>query len=208
MHSFLSRTHQPYQDHQYPIFLAEVASTLHEELLFHYLVEKSSSPKEKSYLLNQRIDAIRNTFFRQVLFAEFEAKIHDYVEHDTPLTPKVLQDLYLELNKEYFGSALVLDPELAFEWSRIPHFYYNFYVYQYATGISAAHVLAEKVRKKDVYARDSYLEFLTSGSSLDPISTLRRAGVDMALSQPIEALLTTFQGLVQQLTQELTSVKN
>ncbi|MBM3198121.1 MAG: oligoendopeptidase F [Chlamydiae bacterium] len=200
MHSYFSRKHQTYQDSQYPIFLAEVASTFHEELLFQYLLRKVETNQEKAYLINQKIDAVRNTFFRQVLFAEFEWKIHEWVEEDKPLTPASLQELYMQLNKEYFGDALTLDPELAHEWSRIPHFYYNFYVYQYATGISAAHVLAKKVLSGDSYARDSYQEFLSSGGSLDPLSTLRRAGVDMAESQVIDLLLADFQDLVSQLT--------
>ncbi len=199
MHTYFSGKKQKYQDHQYPIFLAEVASTFHEELLFRYFLEKAESPKKKAYLINQKIDDIRNTLFRQTMFAEFELALHELVEQDMPLTPALLGEMYYKLNKEYFGPSIEHDPEVASEWSRIPHFYYNFYVYQYATGISAAHVLAEKVVNKEPSARERYLDFLSSGGSLDPITTLQKAGVDMKTSDPVDTILTSFARYVSEL---------
>lgn len=199
MHSYFSCKNQSYQDHRYPIFLAEVASTFHEELLFHHFLESAKTIQQKAYLINQKIDDIRNTLFRQTLFAEYELKLHELVENDQPLTPALLKQEYLKLNKEYFGDSIEMDSELSSEWSRIPHFYYNFYVYQYSTGISAAHVLAKRVRLGDFGAKESYLGFLSSGCSVDPIQTLQRAGVDMTSALPVETLLNSFQGLVQEL---------
>ena len=199
MHSYFSCKNQSYQDHRYPIFLAEVASTFHEELLFHHFLGKAKTVQQKAYLINQKIDDIRNTLFRQALFAEFELKIHELVEEDIPLTPALLKQEYLKLNQEYFGDSIEMDPELNSEWSRIPHFYYNFYVYQYSTGISAAHVLAKKVMLGDVGVKESYLNFLSSGCSLDPIQTLARAGVDMMSPLPVETLLNSFHELVLEL---------
>jgi oligoendopeptidase F len=199
MHSYLSRKHQRYQDSSYSIFVAEVASTFHEELLFQALMKKAQSRQEKAYLMNQKIDAIRSTFFRQVLFAEFELTLHEWAQKGMPLTPALVREKYLELNKIYYGEVLDLDPSAAFEWSRIPHFYSNFYVYQYATGISAATALASLVLRGDHADREKYLEFLSSGSSLDPIAVLKRAGVDMTTAQPVKALLEYFQKLQSEL---------
>ena len=199
MHSYFSAKHQKYQDYQYPIFLAEVASTFHEELLFQHFVQKAESLEKKAYLINQKIDDIRNTLFRQTLFAEFELSLHEWVEQDQPLTPALLKDHYYKLSSEYFGEGIKMDPEVAYEWSRIPHFYYNFYVYQYATGISAAHVLAKRVLAKEPLAKEQYLAFISSGGSEDPITTLQKAGVDMNTPYPVEAMLLSFKDLVMQL---------
>ncbi len=196
MHSYFSRKNQKYVDHQYPIFLAEVASTFHEELLFQHFLKKAQTPKEKAFLLNQKIDAIRNTFFRQTMFAEFELRLHEWVESGVPLTANLLKEEYERLSKEYFGDAVTLDPCLANEWSRIPHFYYNFYVYQYATGISAADVLAKQVLSGDLLAKERYLNFISSGSIKDPVKTLQEAGVDMQQSYVVESLLQHFKNLV------------
>ena len=203
MHSYFSNKSQKYQDSSYSIFVAEVASTFHEELLFQSLLRKVKTKKEKAYLINQKIDGIRSTFFRQVMFAEFELKIHELVELGMPLTPAILKKEYLELNKVYFGDSVEIDEQILWEWSRIPHFYSSFYVYQYATGISAACALAEKVLAGDVLARDRYLEFISSGSSLDPVSVLKRAGVDMTTPDPVNSLLKYFEDLFTQLQEAL-----
>jgi len=199
MHTYFSTKHQKYQDHHYPIFLAEVASTFQEELLFQHFLKKAKSWKEKAYLINQKIDDIRNTLFRQALFAEFELALHQWGESGQPITPTLLKEKYVTLTKFYFGEEIVLDPELAFEWSRIPHFYYNFYVYQYATGISAAHVLAERVLSGKPNAKELYLGFLSSGGTQDPLTTLQKAGVDMKSSKPVESILDSFKRLTQEL---------
>ena len=198
MHSYFSRKHQPYQDSSYSIFVAEVASTFHEELLFQALLQKTKSREEKAYLINQKMEGIRNTFFRQVMFAEFELAIHEWVEKGVPLTPQLLKEKYLHLCKEYFGSGVEIDPAVVWEWARIPHFYSSFYVYQYATGISAACTLAKQVLKGDKDACNRYLEFISSGSSSDPLTVLKKAGVDMTTKTPVDSLLHYFKDLEEQ----------
>jgi oligoendopeptidase F len=199
MHSQLSRETQPYHLSHYPIFLAEVASTFNEELLMQTLLKKRSKKEEKIFLLNEKIEDIRATFFRQTMFAEFELLLHSLVEQGIPLTPQLLKEKYSQLNRDYFGSEVVIDPEIAIEWARIPHFYYNFYVYQYATGISAALSLASKVEKEGTKARDAYLKFLSSGGTNFPIALLKEAGVDMTTSTPVQDTLKKFDELVGQL---------
>src|SRR5262249_3913219 len=157
----------------------------------------------RAYLINQKIEDIRNTLFRQTMFAEFELKLHEWAEKNVPLTPTLLKSEYLKLNAEYFGDTLVLDPEIEGEWARIPHFYYNFYVYQYATGISAAHALCEKVLKEGSGARDRYLRFLSSGSSKYPLELLELAGVDMRKSDAVDATIRHFDALVTELEKTL-----
>lgn len=203
MHSYMSRTHQPYQYADYPIFVAEVASTFNEELLFHHLMQQHLSLEEKCFLLNQKIEDIRATLFRQTMFAEFELKIHEYAEQNIPLTPKLLQEEYRKLNQAYFGPDVIIDEEIDAEWSRIPHFYYNFYVYQYATGISAAHALCEKVIKNQAQAKEKYLHFLSSGSSHFPIDLLRLAGVDMREAEAVKLTINHFDKLIGELAQLL-----
>lgn len=204
MHTYMSTQHQPYQYSHYPIFLAEVASTFHEELLFKHLMEKASSKQEKAYLINQKIDDMRATFFRQTMFAEFELKIHQLVENDIPLTPSLLKSEYKELNLKYFGDSIVIDKEIDIEWARIPHFYYNFYVYQYATGLSASYALSHKVLTEGEKARDKYLSFLSSGCSKFPLETLKEAGVDMKSSNAVESLIDRFDSLVSELEEILS----
>lgn len=199
MHSYYSHKNQPYPYSHYPIFLAEVASTFNEELMFHLLMEKNPPKEVKAYLINQKIEDIRNTFFRQTMFAEFELLLHKLAEKDTPLTPTLLKESYLQLNRDYFGTSVVVDELIDIEWARIPHFYYNFYVYQYATGISAAHALFENVLKKGEDARDRYLAFLSSGSSQYPLDLLELAGVNMREKEPIEATINQFARLVSEL---------
>lgn len=199
MHSLLSRLNQSYQDSHYPIFVAEVASTFNEELLMHLLLEETEQSDQRLFLINEKIEDIRATLFRQTMFAEFELKIHECVEQGVPLTPVLLKEMYLQLNQDYFGPEATIDTEIAIEWARIPHFYYNFYVYQYATGISAALSLAKKVLAKDETARDAYLSFLKAGGSLYPIDLLKLAGVDMTTPQPVSAAISKFHSLVQEM---------
>ena len=196
MHSHLSRKAQPYHYSRYPIFVAEVASTFNEELLMHILLKERSAKEERLFLINEKLEDIRATLFRQAMFAEFELKIHELVEGGTPLTPTLLKELYLKLNQDYFGPDAHIDSEIAIEWARIPHFYYNFYVYQYATGISAALSLAEKVLAGDTRASDNYLSFLKGGGSLFAIDLLKLAGIDMTSTSPVEAAIRKFNSLI------------
>jgi oligoendopeptidase F len=199
MHTLLSGRHQPYQYARYPIFVAEVASTFHEELLFRHLLEGETNKERKCYLINQKIDDLRATFFRQVMFAEFEMRLHEWVEKGTPLTPALLKKEYLSLNRDYFGDSVVLDDAIQIEWARIPHFYYNFYVYQYATGISAANALVEKVVREKEKATEGYLRFLSSGCSRFPLELLELAGVNMRQPFAVEATIRLFDSLVSEL---------
>ena len=199
MHSFLSRKHQPYHYSSYAIFVAEVASTFHEELLLRHLLQKAKTKEEKIFLVNQEIDGIRGTLLRQTLFAEFELKLHALAEKGVPLTPGLLKEEYRKLNHEYYGDEIVLDAEGDIEWARIPHFYYNFYVYQYATGISAAHALVEKVLTEGQSAKEQYLRFLSTGSSKYPIDALKVAGVDMRSTEAVSKAMRHFKTLVDQL---------
>lgn len=197
MHSYLSCKHQPYHYSGYSIFVAEVASTFNEELVFRSLMSKVRSEEEKKYLIGKRIDGIRGTLFRQTLFAEFELKIHQIIEQGEPLTPKLLKELYRTLNREYYGSDFCSSDLVEYEFSRIPHFYSNFYVYQYATGISAALALVEKVTREN--NPQPYLEFLSSGSKDYSLNLLKQAGVDMTSSSPVNVLINQFDHLVSQL---------
>jgi oligoendopeptidase F len=197
MHSYLSCKNQPYQYSSYTIFVAEVASTFNEELVFRCLLNKVKSLDEKKYLINKRIDGIRGTLFRQTLFAEFELKIHHQVEKGTPLTPKFLKQLYATLNRDYYGSDFCHADLVEYEFMRIPHFYSNFYVYQYATGISAALALVDKVTSENNPKK--YLEFLSSGSKDYSLNLLKQAGVDMTSSLPINVLINQFDHLVKEL---------
>lgn len=203
MHSYMSRRTQPYHYAQYSIFVAEVASTFHEELLLRHLLKQVKSEEQKAYLINQKLDDMRATLIRQTMFAEFELKIHSWAEQGIPLTPALLKSEYRKLNAEYFGPDLHLDDEIDIEWARIPHFYYNFYVYQYATGISAAHALVDQVLSGEEEARNRYLAFLSAGSSDYPIEILKLAGVDMRTPQPVEAAMRHFGELVVDLSKAL-----
>jgi oligoendopeptidase F len=199
MHSLLSRRSQPYHYSQYSIFVAEVASTFHEELLLRHLLSQAKSKEQKAFLINQKLDDMRSTLIRQTMFAEFELKMHQWAEQGIPMTPALIKAEYRKLNQEYFGPDVRIDDEADIEWARIPHFYYNFYVYQYATGISAAHALVDKVVNGGEAARDAYLEFLSSGSSKYPIDALKLAGVDMRTPDPVEAAMRHFNELVTEL---------
>lgn len=205
MHSLLSHQNQPYHYADYPIFLAEVASTFNEDLLTRHLLQNSRSREEKIFLINQKIEDIRSTLFRQTMFAEFELQIHALAESNTPLTPSLLNEQFKQLNVKYFGPETTIDPEIAIEWARIPHFYYNFYVYQYATGISAAMALSQRVLEGGTKERDEYLSFLKGGCSRYPIELLIQAGVDMRQPEPVALAIAKFRGLVDELG-ELTGL--
>jgi oligoendopeptidase F len=192
MHTWFAQRSQRFQDYNYPIFLAEVASTFNEELLTHHLLEKTTDKKMRAYIINRQIDDIRGTLFRQTMFAEFEKIIHAIEERGDALTLDVFKSEYRALLQAYFGSGVVLDPQLDLECLRIPHFYNAFYVYKYATGISAAVALAERVLAKEPGAVEAYLAFLKSGGSKFPLETLRAAGVDMTTAAPIESTLALF----------------
>ncbi|MBS0615999.1 MAG: oligoendopeptidase F [Verrucomicrobia bacterium] len=200
MHSLLSWSTQPYHYADYPIFVAEVASTFHEEMLLRHLMSEVKDPKMKAFLINQQIEDMRNTFFRQTMFAEFELKVHSLVEQGVALTPGLLKQEYHKLNQDYFGPHVVIDSEIDIEWARIPHFYYNFYVYQYATGIAAAHALVDIVEKE---GPKNYLAFLSSGGSAFPLDLLRKAGVDMTKSSAITTLIGKFRELAENLHRSL-----
>ena len=203
MHSWFSQNAQLFQDYEYPIFLAEVASTFNEELLTYHLLETTDDPKMRAYIINRQIDDLRGTLFRQTMFAEFEKIIHAMEESGDALTLDVFKSQYHKLLEAYFAEHLVLDPELDLECLRIPHFYHAFYVYKYATGISAAVALSQQVLSGQQAAVDAYLNFLRSGGSKFPLETLRAAGVDMATSAPIESTLRLFERRVEELEQLL-----
>lgn len=196
MHSYLSHKNQAYHDSHYPIFVAEVASTFNEELLMDLMLKERTEKKERLYLINEKLEDIRATLFRQTMFAEFELLIHELVEQGTPLTPALLKERYLKLNQDYFGPDCTIDPEIAIEWARIPHFYYNYYVYQYATGISAALTLADQVLAGHKEQCKNYLTFLQGGGSLFPLDLLKLAGVDMTTTTAIDTALNKFDSLI------------
>ena len=197
MHTWYAQRHQTFQDHHYPIFLAEVASTFNEELLTHDLLGQTNDPQMKAYLLNRQIDDLRSTIYRQTMFAEFEKIIHARQEAGDALTLDTITAIYHELLVTYFGPRFTLDPQLDLECLRIPHFYSAFYVYQYSTGMSAAIALSRQVLETGDPSR--YLGFLQAGGRQDPIDTLREAGVDMTSPAPIEAALQLFARRVDEL---------
>src|SRR5437764_4065160 len=203
MHTWFSQKSQKYQDYDYPIFLAEVASTFNEELLTHHLLGQTRDPKMRAYIINRQIDDIRGTLFRQTMFAEFEKVIHEIEESGDALTLDTFKAEYHKLLTAYFAENFVLDPQLDLECLRIPHFYGAFYVYKYATGISAAVALSEKVLRGDPGAIDAYLGFLKSAGSKFPLETLKAAGVDMTTSAPIESTLGLFEKRLAELEELL-----
>jgi len=203
MHSWFSQTSQLFQDYEYPIFLAEVASTFNEELLTHHLLRTTNDPKMRAYIINREIDDLRGTLFRQTMFAEFEKVIHAIEESGDALTLEVLKSEYHKLLQTYFAENFMLDPELDLECLRIPHFYHAFYVYKYATGISAAVALSRRVLSGQPGSVEAYLKFLRSGGSRFPLETLRAAGVDMTTPAPIESTLQLFERRLEELEQLL-----
>ena len=193
MHSWFSQNSQLFQDYEYPIFLAEVASTFNEELLTHHLLQTTSDSKMRAYIINRQIDDLRGTLFRQTMFAEFEKMIHAVEENGDALTLDLFKSKYHKLLETYFAENFVIDPELDLECLRIPHFYHAFYVYKYATGISAAVALSQRVLSGAPGTVEAYLNFLRSGGSKFPLDTLRAAGVDMTTAAPIERTLHLFE---------------
>lgn len=203
MHSHYTRGNQPYTYGDHSIFTAEVASTVNESLLIKHLLATEKDPEMRKYLLNYYIEEFRTTLFRQTMFAEFELKAHEELEKGGVLTAQWLNNTYARLNKDYFGEAMGDDEYIQYEWSRIPHFYRGFYVYQYATGYSAATAISAKILKEGTDARDNYIEFLKSGSSNYPVELLKIAGVDMASPEPVRMAMETFKNLVEELEKML-----
>lgn len=203
LHSYYSDAEQAYLYAQYPIFLAEVASTVNESLVMNYLIETTEDPKAKKYLVNHYLEKFRSTLFRQTMFAEFEKIVHEKVEAGVSLSVEDLCDIYGELNTRYYGEELIVDEELRMEWARIPHFYRAFYVYQYATGYSAAIAIAERIAKEGQPAVDDYMTFLKSGASKYPLDILKGAGVDMTSATPVNNALKVFERLLNELEEML-----
>lgn len=201
MHSYFSDKHNAQLYASYSIFVAEVASTVNEVLLMKYLLQHTEDKKTKQYLITYFLEQFRTTLFRQTMFAEFEKITHERVEEDEPLTAEVLSAIYYDLNKQYYGSQVVHDEEIAIEWARIPHFYDSFYVYKYATGFSAAIALADQILEEGAPAVERYLEFLKSGGTDFPIELLKKAGVDLSSPKPVEEALDVFRQLVDELEQ-------
>lgn len=199
MHSYHSCKYQPISQSDYVIFVAEVASTCNEVLLMRYLLGKTTDKKERAYLINHFLDKFKGTIYRQAMFAEFELEMGRMSEQGQTLTAEALCQKYLELNKLYFGPDMVSDDGIAMEWARIPHFYYNYYVFQYATGFSAAVAIANRILSEGEPAVKDYKKFLSGGGSTDPISLLKLAGVDMSSPEPINSALALFGELVDEL---------
>lgn len=199
MHSYYSNKNQPYLYADYKIFVAEVASTLNENLLVDYMLKNAESRSEKLYLLNYFLESFRGTVYRQTMFAEFEKNIHQKIEAGESLRSQNMQEIYSELNRKYFGPKLIIDQKLKYEWARIPHFYYNFYVYKYATGFSAAAALADKIENEGREAAERYLDFLKAGGSDYPLNILKNAGVDMEKPGAIENAVRKFERYLKKL---------
>ncbi|MDK1717246.1 oligoendopeptidase F [Dellaglioa algida] len=193
VHSYYTHHNQPYLYGDYPIFLAEIASTTNENTLTHYLLKTQTDPKVRAFLLNYYLDGFKGTVFRQTQFAEFEHWIHEEDAAGNPLTADKLSSYYADLNQKYYGDSLERDPEIAMEWSRIPHFYYNYYVYQYATGFAAATTLSEGITSGKKDALDHYLTYLKAGSSDFPIDVMKKAGVDMTKSEYLDNAFSVFE---------------
>ena len=199
IHSYLSNANQPYIYSHYKIFVAEVASTCNEILLMEYLLKNTTDPTERAYLLNHYLDSFKGTVYRQTMFAEYEMKTNALAESGESLTAAVLDKVYHDLNCKYFGPDMVSDPEIAVEWARIPHFYYNFYVYQYATGFSSAVAIARGILKNGAPAVAKYKEFLSGGCSQAPVELLKIAGVDLETPKPIQDALDVFGEILDEM---------
>ncbi|TYR79501.1 oligoendopeptidase F [Priestia megaterium] len=204
VHSYYTRQTQPYPYGDYSIFVAEVASTCNEALLNDYLLKTIDDEKQRLYLLNHYLEGFRGTVFRQTMFAEFEHEVHVRAQQGEPLTPELLTKLYYDLNKKYFGDNLVIDEEIGLEWARIPHFYYNYYVYQYATGFSAAAALSKQILEEGNKAVERYVGFLKAGSSDYPIEVLKKAGVDMTTAEPIKEAFAVFEEKLEEMERLLS----
>lgn len=199
IHSYLSNKTQPVCYADYVIFVAEVASTCNESLLMQHLLKTTTDKKRRAYLINYFLEQFRTTLYRQTMFAEFELAINEKLEKGESLTAENLCEMYRELNKTYYGDDLVIDSELDMEWARIPHFYYNYYVYQYATGFSAAIALSQRILREGEAAVKDYIGFLSGGCSADPITLLKGAGVDMTGKEPVNAALELFGTLIDEM---------
>ena len=198
MNSLYTRRTQPFVYGDHSIFTAEVASTVNETLMMRWLLENEKDPEMKKYIINMYIEAFRTTLFRQTMFAEFEKITHEAAESDESLTAEWMNEKYDELNTEYFGPALTHDDMIKYEWARIPHFYRSFYVYQYATGYSAANAIADRLLTEGEPARKDYIEFLKCGSNDYPVELLKIAGVNMEEKEPVERALKMFRELVKE----------
>ena len=198
MHSYYTRSNNSYQYGNYSIFVAEVASTVNEILLSKYLLKTSNSKEEKLFILDNLMSLFKATIYRQTMFAEFEQKIYFDAENDIPLTADYLSSVYYELNKKYFGDDVVIDDDIKYEWARIPHFYYNFYVYKYATGLSAACHIANDILSGKEHAVDNYKEFLKCGSKKSPIESLKLAGVDLSKKEVVESAISMFNDTIDE----------
>lgn len=199
LHSYLSMKNQPTVYSDYVIFVAEVASTCNEVLLMRHLLKNTTDKTERAYLINHFLEQFRTTLYRQTMFAEFEMEINRKAENGESLTADNLNKLYYDLNKKYYGDAMFVDKEIEMEWSRIPHFFLNFYVFQYATGFSAAVAIANRILTEGETAVEDYIRFLSSGSITDPISLLKIAGVDMSEPKPVEDALKLFGELIEEM---------
>lgn len=199
LHSYYTRKYQPQVYGNYSIFVAEVASTTNEQLLTDYFLKKYKDKNIRAYILNHYLDGVKGTVFRQSQFAEFEHLIHQSDQNGIALTGEYLTEKYFEMNKKYYGDVMTYDQEIGYEWALIPHFYYNYYVYQYATGFSAASALSERILSGDQAKIDAYIDFLKSGSSDYPIEVLKKAGVDMNSPSPIQETLTIFRQRLDEL---------
>lgn len=203
LHSWHSDYKQPYLYAGYKIFVAEVASTCNEALLISDLLKRTNDQTERRYLINYFLDQFKGTMYRQTMFAEFEMLTHDIVSQGGVLTAEQLCELYLTLNKRYFGEEMISDPEIAYEWARIPHFYTPFYVYQYATGFAAAIAISSKILKGEEGIVEKYKQFLSGGSSMDPIDLLKLCDVDMSTPQPVEEALDVFESYLSELEKSI-----
>lgn len=201
MHSFYSRKNQSYINHDYPIFLAEIASTVNEVLLNNYLYENAKTKEEKILYLTEFLEKVRTTIYRQTMFAEFEKIMHEKYANGESLTEDNFSQTYYNLNKLYYGEDVVSDENIRYEWARIPHFYSSFYVYKYATGLSSAIAIAHKILSGDEKARDAYLKLLSSGGSNYPLELLREAGIDMTTKEPILSAIDMFDEKLEELKQ-------
>lgn len=206
MHSYYTRNTQPYVYGDYPIFVAEIASTTNENILTEYFLKQDLDPKTRAFVLNHFLDSFKGTLFRQTQFAEFEQFIHEADQNGEPLTSTMLDDYYEKLNARYYGDGVNSHSEIAKEWSRIPHFYYNFYVYQYATGFAAATALANKIVNGGAEDRQAYLTYLKSGSSDYPVEIMKKAGIDMTKPDYLEDAFKTFEARLDEFESLLNQI--
>ena len=199
IHTWFSQNNQPFSKSQYKIFVAEVASTVNETLLLKYMLKNAEDVNLKKYLLNYYLDSIRATLHRQTMFAEFEDAAHNMAERDEPLTKEALCGIYAEIGKKYYGEDIEHDYNISCEWTRIPHFYRAFYVYKYATGITAAINIAKRILTEGEPAVKEYFNFLSGGCSTDPVSLLKLAGVDLSTKAPFEVAMAEFDETLKEL---------